>query len=888
MQRITSETTDPFRFVHIELPATRDKTTLQECLENYTEEEDVDRRCDDPVCEINGAKWSYKSVHFKKNPEVLIIHLKRFGGQGEEGWKSKIETVVDFPDVLKLDKYTRPVDDQEEACSYEYKLYSTINHNGEQESGHYIAQCQDDTNPGHWHYYDEHETSSTHDHVEKENAYILFYKRVDQSADDAAEYIEKEMGARCETDNNAPPTNEQDIEDHMESLLKKKAKRLRRPSKKQIENDEVNKKPPLKGEGNGRIGEKGEVEEYNMICKCEDPYDETRPMLDCGRCLGWVHGECVPYTCKECEKTEKQGFFDEIKRLKAEGTKLSVANKLLKSQNKTLETAATIATKNLSKAEGSIAKLKLKNDKSDAAKEKNEEKLTEKGQQHKEEIEKLKNHHAKEIEQKTLEIQKGEQEIDLITRRLLVKQGEELEKQNTREEAMIAESQKEKGDAMVAESRKEKDGEDELEKKVENLEKEVSKYKEELNKQASEREKEQETEIEGLKEQIKKYDSRLEIALCELAKNERVTVHLCNKLDDMKILHKELEIALSQDEEHKTQKEDAFGSGNKKKMCRLIKRGKCTYGENCKFSHDQKTEVEEAGLGKVPSNENGLPKQNHSKESQDAADATKEKTGEELQSKASMLGPIKRPCRFFKSGRCRNGENCRFEHKLLEEKPIDLTEDEHKQLEKKSAGKTKDLAENKVGPDGNGGNPGRKAMPPCRFFKTGRCRNGENCRFEHGQLDKNGEEEALRAAEIKVRNENEEPTNHHRVIPCRFYRTGRCRKGPDCRFSHDQNNGTRSNEEDADKARPRTTNKNINKDARNQGKFGMYSHLESEACPKNCSEGEQKQELPLKLETALLRFLTEEANRWTQGQNPCQDQKMWLRKSDVGMATKMQ
>ena len=52
-----------------------------------------------------------------------------------------------------------------------------------------------------------------------------------------------------------------------------------------------------------------------MICKCEEPYDETRPMLDCGRCLGWVHGECVPYTCKECEKTEKQGFFDEIERL---------------------------------------------------------------------------------------------------------------------------------------------------------------------------------------------------------------------------------------------------------------------------------------------------------------------------------------------------------------------------------------------------------------------------------------------------------------------------------------------------------------------------------------------------------------------------------------------
>ena len=84
---------------------------------------------------------------------------------------------VDFPHELDITKFADPTMEETTMNPTKYELYCLISHTGSQFGGHYIAQCQDDTNPGKWHYYNDQGTMSTNDHVEKDGAYILFYKR---------------------------------------------------------------------------------------------------------------------------------------------------------------------------------------------------------------------------------------------------------------------------------------------------------------------------------------------------------------------------------------------------------------------------------------------------------------------------------------------------------------------------------------------------------------------------------------------------------------------------------------------------------------------------------------------------------------------------------------
>ena len=53
-----------------------------------------------------------------------------------------------------------------------------------------------------------------------------------------------------------------------------------------------------------------------------------------------------------------------------------------------------------------------------------------------------------------------------------------------------------------------------------------------------------EMEIKRLKEEIKIYH-KLEAALCEMTKSKRMTFHLCDQLDDLKMIHKKLELELT-------------------------------------------------------------------------------------------------------------------------------------------------------------------------------------------------------------------------------------------------------------------------------------------------------------------------------------------------------
>jgi len=66
--------------------------------------------------------------------------------------------------------------------------------------------------------------------------------------------------------------------------------------------------------------------------------------------------------------------------------------------------------------------------------------------------------------------------------------------------------------------------------------------------------------------------------------------------------------------------------------------------------------------------------------------------------------------------------------------------------------------------------PRVRTKAPCRFFATGRCRKGDECRFSHDLQ--------LEAGEI-TGNGSASKT------PCRFFARAACQKGKEYSFSHD-------------------------------------------------------------------------------------------------------
>ena len=68
-----------------------------------------------------------KSGKFQETPNILMIQLKRFGGEKESDWETKNTTEVDFPLTLSMSKYTvekisQTVEDKNYNNCNEYEL----------------------------------------------------------------------------------------------------------------------------------------------------------------------------------------------------------------------------------------------------------------------------------------------------------------------------------------------------------------------------------------------------------------------------------------------------------------------------------------------------------------------------------------------------------------------------------------------------------------------------------------------------------------------------------------------------------------------------------------------------------------------------------------------
>lgn len=122
-------------------------------------------------------------------PQYLILHLSRFEYvttdqlQGIEfnfdSRKRKVDVKVDFPVVgLDLGEYMHP-DAKKEGESYLYDLIAVCNHDGNVDSGHYVASCRDE-NEGkpRWFSYNDMDVEEMEEsEIVSENAYMLIYQR---------------------------------------------------------------------------------------------------------------------------------------------------------------------------------------------------------------------------------------------------------------------------------------------------------------------------------------------------------------------------------------------------------------------------------------------------------------------------------------------------------------------------------------------------------------------------------------------------------------------------------------------------------------------------------------------------------------------------------------
>lgn len=154
----------------------QESVSLYKCLEAFLKEEPLGPEdmwyC--PVCKKHYQ--ATKKLDLWRLPEILVIHLKRFSYS--RFLKNKLETYVDFP-VHDLD-LSAHIAHKEGQTSHRYILYAVSNHYGSMGGGHYTAYVHH--GGGQWYDFDDsHVSPISEDKIKSSAAYVLFYRRTEES-----------------------------------------------------------------------------------------------------------------------------------------------------------------------------------------------------------------------------------------------------------------------------------------------------------------------------------------------------------------------------------------------------------------------------------------------------------------------------------------------------------------------------------------------------------------------------------------------------------------------------------------------------------------------------------------------------------------------------------
>lgn len=154
-----TNTFDIFGCLTLELPTS--PTTIEECLNAFTSEENVD----DYECDNCKMKTCTRKISLWYLPNILIIHLNRFRVINNTIRKNNIP--VECDDKLTITEYIHPL----KRIDTTYRLISYITHTGDTSGGHYTACCKTGEK---WNLYNDSHVASTEQCAK--SGYLLVYE----------------------------------------------------------------------------------------------------------------------------------------------------------------------------------------------------------------------------------------------------------------------------------------------------------------------------------------------------------------------------------------------------------------------------------------------------------------------------------------------------------------------------------------------------------------------------------------------------------------------------------------------------------------------------------------------------------------------------------------
>ncbi|XP_063738618.1 ubiquitin carboxyl-terminal hydrolase 2-like [Eleginops maclovinus] len=168
-----THSTQTFTVLSLPLPTDIIKCSIQDCLSLFFEQT-VLTGGEQMLCSMCGLhRETTVLTCLDKPPEILMLHLKRFGCKGKN--QVKLKTNVEFSTKLDLSPF---LSSSEQNTSFSsYHLYAVVNHIGHLNTGHYTALCHNALTRT-WHCFDDSAVREVQDSlVQSPNAYMLLYSR---------------------------------------------------------------------------------------------------------------------------------------------------------------------------------------------------------------------------------------------------------------------------------------------------------------------------------------------------------------------------------------------------------------------------------------------------------------------------------------------------------------------------------------------------------------------------------------------------------------------------------------------------------------------------------------------------------------------------------------
>ena len=154
--------------LNINIPSTSKTDTVQNCIDQYFNNIDVeDWKCD-KCNRVNNKPLVIQKTWYL--PNVLVLCIKRFKFVNNKA--VKINTHIDIPEYIDLEKHSLKIYNN---CKY--KLSAIVNHSGTSFYGHYTCDLIK-TLYNILHIDDDRVTNVTKKSIQNKNCYIILYNRV--------------------------------------------------------------------------------------------------------------------------------------------------------------------------------------------------------------------------------------------------------------------------------------------------------------------------------------------------------------------------------------------------------------------------------------------------------------------------------------------------------------------------------------------------------------------------------------------------------------------------------------------------------------------------------------------------------------------------------------